>query len=315
MAVKYTEFDTTQANLLTDLQTAILGSTDWTRPNAVTFPNLYKAVAPSGAQLIVDFTDTAITTSRLNIAVWRAHDGTTGTDKLTRSLFWRRADGSTTAQPVHVTVSVGPSHIFVQTEGAYPGETGFPENTTYGSIKTYFYIAEMMPYFDITVDPVPVVIAGGFSGTTPAAVNTSSWRCYASRNTQNTFSWRSGVLGSVQFPNKTTSINGVGLPNVGADEDFYLFPYVYFDEDEGMRGRLSNIFFAGWNYDYHDTPMIPIPPVGAIVTYNGQQYKLLTATKNSAVANEYIWSSLGASHTYNTGEHYKSIVIAVPYSV
>lgn len=311
MATIYREFDTTVANFLADLRTAITASTDWTRPAAAGFPDMYQATTTRGAKMIVNFADAAIDTNKATIGVWRDHDGTTGTDKLLRYLPFRRTAGGTTANPLHVVVSAGKEHLFVSVEGPYGSEAG-TEHTTYGSMRTYFVICDLVPYFDATVDPIPAVVVAGFHTTSADVDDNQSYRAYVSRNSDNTSSWRSAVLASLEFPHRGTG-QSYTLRNEGVDGQYYLFPYVVFDEYEGMRGRLNGIFYAGFTYQDNNVH-VPNPPNGSVVTYAGSPYKLVAPTKSNSTVNIFVWGPLGASYTYSGTHGHKSVVIAVPHA-
>lgn len=311
MATKYTEFDTTPANFVADVRTAILGSADWAQPNAAGKPGLMKATTTRGAQMVVDLSDAAPNNGYAQFGVYRTHDGTTGVDKVVRYLHWKNGNTGANTDKIHCVVSAGKEHLFINTEGPYPSETN-TESNVFGSTRTYFYMSDLVPYFDNTVDLVPAVIIGGNHTTAPNQDTSLTYRCLVSRNAKDTVSWRYGKLASLQFPSRDNGPS-TALRNVGADGSFFLFPYVLFDDAEGMRGRLNALFFAGFNYAGGDGIDIPTPPVGDIVNYGGSPYKLLAVNK-AAQNSQFIWGSLGASYTYNAPHNFKSTVVAVPYS-
>src|SRR3954471_9618280 len=120
MALAYSEFTTTQANLVADLKTAITSSSDWANITG----NILKATTTRGAQMVVDLTDAAIALNLLTIAFYRTHDGVTGVDKITRFIYFKSGATGATTNPVYCVVSASKEHLYVSVEGPRSGQTG-----------------------------------------------------------------------------------------------------------------------------------------------------------------------------------------------
>lgn len=308
MPLHYAEFDTTQTNLLADLRTHILTSTDWTRPNATGKPSLYKATTTRGAEMIFDLEDSALDTYRMNMAVWRTHDGTAGTGQSLRWLYWRPSAGAST-NPLHCIVSVSKEHVFISVEGPRANESG-AVNSTYGSERNYFWMSDVVPYFGS--DTVPVVAAGGqMASTTYASVSNGSHELNVSRNAAGLTTWPKAKLLTPSFPSVYGSETVNATRSAKADNQVYLFPYVVFEDADGMRGRLSSFFFAGLSHS--DSDVTP-PAIGSKVQYQGSWYKLLAVSKgngsssSSSIVN---WGQFGAA--LNTSSNpFRSPIVAVP---
>jgi len=308
MATAYTEFTCLGQDLLANLQTAILASSDWTRPNPATLPNLYKGVTTRGAQMCVDLNDAAITTSLLTLGVYRTHDGTTGVDKITRYIPTKRTTTGSLAQNYYRgVVSVGKEHLFISLEGPRPGEVN-TDSTSYGSIRSYFFMNDIIPYHPSSIDTVPAVAVGGWLvNSTTSAFSNQNHNTVSSRNPANTGSWSPGKLTSLTFPLSNWS-DSIGVNWTGPDGDLYLGPYVLFDDYSGIRGRLASFFYAGFNtVSTYETA----PNAGnQLITYQGKQYKLLNVTKSDG--NAQMWGQFGANPTNSGADSSRSVIVAVP---
>lgn len=307
MVLAYSEFVTTQANLLSAIRDAILVSTDWSRPNAAGKPNLLKCTTTRGADMIVDLEDAAPSLARAVMAVWRQHDGTTGVDKAARYLFWRyTTSGASAGMNVHVTVSADKDHLFISAEGPRPTETG-AYSATYGSIRTYFFMCDLVPYH--ASDTNPVVVAGGhMSDNSVSGISLNNHQVQTSQGF-NLEPWSFGKLCSVDFITMFTADTIQTKRECLWNDSYYLFPYVVVDDYAGLRGRLSSFFFAGYNQST-DSPEISTPAVGSKVQYDGKWYKLVSPCKGDGSSN-YFYGQFGA--VANTGSNQgRSVVIAIP---
>lgn len=302
----YSEFNTTQANLLADLRTAILASAAWSRPNAASKPSTYKCTTTRGADMVFDLEDAAISTFAMTIGVWKSYDGVTFTDKTQRYLYWRNSGGAST-NILHCIVSVSKEHVYISVEGPRAAEAG-TENGTAGSARQNFFMCDLVPYH--AADTNPVVFAGG---TTNAALGASSPQAnmigHLSRDYSNTISWSQGYLATLTTPAANAAVS-LNYNNACAiDGNYYVYPYVYIGSSHGIRGRLATFFFAGFsapdqvNYDTAG------PPVGSKITYDGQVYKILYGNKTT-VNSGATYNQFGYTNNNNTGASY--IAIAVP---
>lgn len=311
MGTAYTELDTTGANWQTDITNAILASTDWSRPNAGGKPGLFQATTTRGAQMNVDIIDAALTLNTAQFGVYRTHDGTTGVDKITRYVPYKRQSGGALAtNPIHCVVSAGKEHLFISMEGPRQGEAGTDSNN-YGSEKTFFFLNDLNPYFDNTIDKAPAVVCGGWwASDASGSIANNSHRVAISRNHANTASWVQGRLQTLEFPHLYDNSNAISVNRMGLDGSYYLAPWVVFGDSSGMRGRLNSIFYAGMtNTDTYDAP---VPAVGSVVTYGSAKYKLLTAYKTDASFTT--WNCFGSVANQGGNVQMRSTVIAVPFT-
>jgi hypothetical protein len=319
MATAYTEFDCLGSDLLSTIQTAILASGDWARPNSGTFPTLYKATTTRGAEMVIDINAAALTVTTFTVDIFRSHNGTTGTAAARRYLRMKGASAGTLAtNTYHGIVSVGKEHFFLSVEGPRASEAN-PDNSSYGSVRSYIFINDLVPYFP-GVDTTPTVIHNANSsnaGTvSPSTASANIKVAYAARNGLNTLDHSPGRIGSV------ADLGGNGtevamLRNVALldDENFIVWPYVFSDSIEGPRGRLASFFFAGWSILSGTTDTTQsIPPVGQVIEWDGDLYKLLSVSKGDG--NNYSQSgAFGTAIQIATSTWMTSPIVAVPYAV
>lgn len=311
MGTVYREFTTTPANLVADLRTNILLSTDWSQPNA-SLPGLVKTVTGRGATIAVDFNAVAPTVQVGTFDVFASHDGTTAGPSVRKFLRYKRVSSGTTATVnLHVVLSAGRDHLFVSIEGPWTNEAN-TDSGNYGSIRNYLAISEITSYFDLAADPAPCVgVVGRQINGGPSWTN-GSYDIYVSRNRANNQSWVKGKVLSLD-PVVAASFGGTmlnGNRQTVSDGNYYLSPYVVAEDADGFRGRLGKLFMAGWNnQSYND---IPPPPQGQIVTYGGEQYRLIAANKSDAT--EDCYDALGIIANGSGGAYANSPVVAVPYA-
>lgn len=309
MALAYTELITTGANLLADLRTAILASSDWTRPNAGGKPDTYKAVNSAGVQMVVDLADVAPANNSLNLAFYDAYDGVTFGNKAQRFLWWSSQNGAFATKVLRCTVSLSSEHFFLAIEGARAGEAG-ADNATWGSIRNYFYVDTLVPYFTAPIDNAPTVVVGGnLMNVADQNPNVNlAHRCQVAKSVAGVSAYGNGILHTLQWP-ETSDASSVTVQRIGPDGKFYLFPYVFFDNTSGIRGRLASIFNAGQASPDNSVDQNPAAPVGQLVTYNGKNYKIMAANKGNSQAGSRVGGSLGGNVIYAT---ITSVLIAVP---
>lgn len=312
MPTAYQEFTCLGSNLLSTLQAAILASSDWVRPDSGGKPTLFKATTTRGAQMVVDTADVAVTVQVATFGVYRTHDGITGVDKISRYLYMKRVSaGTLAANTYRGVVSAGKEHLFVMIEGPRVGESS-PDSVGYGSIRNYFFMSDIVPYFDSTIDKAAAVAVGGAITATPSAgtLGVNHHVTVASRNMADTASWSPGKLLTLNFPIHYLQ-DQPGWQVNGPDGNQYLSPYVFVSDSNGIRGRLSSFFFAGWNLvNTFETPGV-VP--GSIVTYGGKQYKLLAVSKSDGTTGN-VWGQFGAVLNNTGGDAQRSPIVAVPYA-
>lgn len=266
-----------------------------------------KATTTRGADMIIDLMDAHVvlpTTYGLNMAAYTAHTGNPnggGSNRAPRNICWRY--GSPTASNViHCIVSVSKEHLFISLEGPRYGETN-PSDSGGGSVRQYLFINDLVPYFDD--DEEPCVVLGA---PLNLLVSSTDLFCHQSINQAGTNHWEQTKLGTLTFPNNRISYSAHLERMAAGDGNWYLFPYVAFGDYTGIRGRLANIWFAGFiNPEYND-PVVPSPPAFSKITYGGDTYKLLPL--NKGVGGSRVWGPLGAVDNY--GNAVQNIVAAIP---
>jgi hypothetical protein len=266
---------------------------------------ILKAMTTRGAAMILDLTDGFAESHNLNMAVWQSHDGTTGSGRSPRWLYWRSAAGVLNQQ-LHVIVSASKEHLFISVEGPRANEIG-ATSATLGSLRSYFFFDDVIPYH--ATDTTPVVFAGGAvtDNATASAANNSHQGNF-SRNLANLASWSVAKLLTLDFPsvNSTETIQITRLAS--GDGKYYLSPYVCFGDESGLRGRLRSFMHAGFTAS--DTPEIATPPVNQKITYEGQTYKLLAVSKSDGAV--VVWGQFGSAVNSSGTTFHRSPVVAVP---
>lgn len=267
---------------------------------------VFKCTTTRGADMIFEIED-ALTTS-IAIACWKSHDGTTGTDRTSRWLYHRAAAPTSTSIPLHVVLSLSKEHIFFSIEGPRANESG-ATSATVGSLKNYFFMDDVVPYHAGDTNPV-VFAGGGMAAAAAASAANNSHQGNFSRNYANTTSWSVAKLLSLDFPSVASTETIQVTHATSADGKFYLAPYVAFGDESGIRGRLSNFFFAGYNHS--DTPEIATPPINQKVTFGGKTYKLLAVHKSDGAT--FTWGQFGSALNNTTSIFHRSPIVAVPWT-
>lgn len=272
---------------------------------AVTLVNeVFKATTTRGADMIFEIEEGG--TSSLTLAAWKSHDGTTGTDKTQRWLYHRSSGVTATNIPIHVTLSISKEHIFVSLEGPRANEVG-ATNAVIGSVKNYFFMDDVVPYH--AADTTPIVFCGGSTAASAvASAANNSHQGNFSRNYANASSWSIAKLLTLDFPSISSTETIQVTHATSADGKYYLSPYVAFGDESGIRGRLSNFFFAGYNSS--DTPEISTPPINQKITYGGKTYKLLAVSKSDSISAT--WGQFGSASNAAASIFYRSVIVAVP---
>lgn len=317
MSFTYSEFATTPANLVADLKAKILLSSDYTNPTG----QVVLATTPLGAKIAVDLNAVAPTTQKVSPGVWRAYAGTTGTDQyLGRNLWFKRVNsGATGTISLHVRVAAGNTLLYVDIEGPYASEN-FTDSVNYGSHRSAFAVAQLTPYFTGSpADAVPaVVLCGSASYTGYDAVTQSigSQMSHVSRNMADTASWSEAHLETLDHPTwGATVADGLSWNRqaLAADGNTYLAPYVLSEHIAGMRGRLTDLFFGGFN---NPSVLSGVDPNNGlqqndIVTYGGNTYKMLAPYKTDASNASVVAGSFGYAQNQVSPRHVCSPLVAV----
>lgn len=299
MATAYSTFDTTPTNLVADLKAKILLSTDWANITG----QVVKATTTRGAQMVVDLADAAATAMRAQLGVYRTHDGSTGVDKVTRYVSWRDSGGAT-SDPLHVRVSAGKEHLYIDIEGPRPGEANAVDSNN-GSQRQCFYIGDLVPYFG-----GDTIAAVAMFGPTNQG-NFSGYTWHVSRNQGNNASWVPANAISLQIPTSANQsvfpMNSVN-PLAAGDGKLYMWPYVIVEQADGLRGRINKAFMCGVTTSSAGEAA---PALYSKRTYGGDTYILLNPIKAANTSN---WSNSGfGAHAWNSTAT-QSSVVAIPFS-
>lgn len=301
----FSEFDTTPANVVADIKTKILLSSDWSNISG----DIVKATAPSGAEMVVNLAKAAAGNTVLNLSVWRSHNAGVGVDEKLYFLPWKRTSGSTSASsdPIHVKVSAGPELLYIEIEGPRGGETN-AESAVNGSDRCSFCIGSITPYFDVAQDAVPaVVVVGNYTSSTIASQPVA----YVSRNAANTTSWVPAYLLTLT-PFSMTEVATYTGHHTGLDGKTYLMPWVVSEVAGGLRGRVTAAWFGGPSPSTLSSSSDPTLAAGQRYTYDGRTY-LLTSPSRVMGAILHTFSLAWAPYTSSSPLNaYLGALLAIP---
>lgn len=270
---------------------------------------LLKATTTRGAQMVIDLNDGVVNGQQSTIAFYRTHDGTNtgGVDRLGPRYLFHRGNVGATTSTLHMTVSAGKEHLFISVEGTRGHETG--AYTTFGGQKTYAFICDVVPYH--VADTIPVVAVSGASAVTSQSWTNNAHQVWVSRGQGNAASWVPARLHTLCQPDLFTTLNQMGYqPEALGDGKYYVFPYVVIEETDGLRGRLSDFFFGGFNDGVLTADVYPA--VGRRITYNSKTYKLLQVNKSEGTSGWSVWGPFGASVNGGNTTQQRSMIVAVP---
>lgn len=281
---------------------------------AVGVGSIVKATTTRGAQMVLDLSDAAATTLQLTFAMYRTHNGTTGVDKINR--YMSNMSLTATTNTVRARVSASKEHLYIEFEGPRNGEAGYDVN--YGNARRFMFMGDIVPYFVGDTIPAVVVIAADSSNS-----SSSGRKAVVSRNQGDQDSWVPATLLTLCVPSVPLSTNDVdGLYHNSwqqfskGDGKVYLSPWVVAEDKDGMRGRIGQMFFTGWNWVNTVSPdgWSPIGfqfSEGARVSYGGTTYIVQKPISTNVTTNAGALA-LGALQAYRTNDF--SPLIAVPYS-
>lgn len=267
-------------NLLADIRTAILTSSDWSRPNAGAKPNLVKATTTRGAEIVLDLEDAALTNQKMQWAAYTSYDGTTFGDKRTGWLWTLRTNTGTLATNYYYWfVSAGKEHIFISIDGPRWGDPAGVAG--WGGARGYLFIDSLTPYYDNTLDPAPVVVVGTSDWNNSYGVDQSDAYVFVSRNVANTVSWSAGVLQTL------SSLNGHNSsPNrEGLDGKMIFPPFVFFDDVDGYRGRLTSLYYGGWGETSFPNQQQFLVPAEQDFVFDGKTYRSRYVSRGNGDSN------------------------------
>lgn len=269
--------------------------------------------------MVVDLADAAPTVQRAQVAFYTDYDGATLGTKSTSTRFVnykRAASGTTATDFVYWWCSVSKEHLFIMLEGPRAADAN-PDDVTYGSLREYMFISSLTPYFTTPTDPTPCAIA--FASRSANIVHTYTSFDHKAIVTKTVgggqAAWGMGSLCTLAYPSGWGQLTGDTVNRYGLDGNQYLGPYVYFDDVDGMRGRLSSLFYGGPAYPTSDGIVVgqPMFTPTSKVTYGGQTYKWLVGNKTDNGNNGSIFGPLGGwfNSTGFTG-YINGPLIAVP---
>lgn len=313
-----TEYRTVTAVAATTITVAALTFAHALGTNVYWATESYKATTTRGATMMFDLADGPINlTHALQITSYAEDLGGLphANPKLgTRWLTFKGLNsGAVTTNFVYWWVSVSKEHVFIMVEGPRATETG-ADSAQYGSVRTYMFMSDLVPYFGSGVDPTPTAVLHMSGDAAYKSTNGPySHKPQVTRNLAGTKNWNYGVLTTLDFPGQ---VGPYQANRYAPDGNLFLSPYVYFDDEDGMRGRLNNIFYAGPNSPGGDwaAPEETVSP-NSFTTYGGVKYKILAANRNNTLNAGAIFGPLGW-FTQNSGLPGStwSPLIAVPYS-
>jgi len=289
MAQHFAFYDTTPANWVADTKAQILNSTDWSNITA----NIVKATTTRGAQMVLDLNKSAPVNNYATVAFWRTHNGSTGTDEITRYLHWKYTSGGTTSNTLHCLVSASKEHLILQVEGPYGGETN-TDQVESGSKRNTLVIADIVPYHG--GDTIPAVVSYALNNTNQANV-TGNGFLPVSRNQADSAAWVPATLATLCTPvtqDTGSSSTPAMVQHVAkGDGKTYLFPFVVIENQDGLRGRLNNMYWAGWSRSAVSQEGSGLTE-GSTVSYGGSDYLIRKFSKALNVSGSQTYTPFGA---------------------
>ena len=316
MGLVYSEFDTTVANLVADLKAKILLSSDYSNPTG----QVVKATTPLGAQIVCDLIGGGSPgTAGFTPTFWRLWTGTpgAGTDQLSgRWLYWKRTGTGSTANPLHCRVAAGPTLLYIEIEGPRAAEAG-ADSTTWGSQRQCVCVAQLTPYFAGDTTPAVVVMGStstiGFNQTTSASV--VSQLCHVSRDQANASSWVEARPFTLAQPQTLQALPWT-TPSLASDGNVYLAPWVIYESVAGMRGRLTDVFYAGWQNapSHNSADYLSMLQSGDIVTYGGNSHKITMPYKSDGTSSGHVGGSFGMPYNWDGPRQTHGPLLAVRMS-
>ena len=240
-----------------------------------------KSVTADGAELVIDVGYLAPTTQRVGMKVYRSHDGTTGVDeKIIYPRYMANSAGATTTLPLHVLVAAGEDFLFFTIAGPRAGES-FAESAP-GWMDSVF-LGRILPY-----DPVdtskPVLLSGRYTDSNVTLMPLA----YVSRDAADVASWVPAHLGTITWPTSPPQSVAINLnPKRGSTR--FLWPYVVSETTDGPRGRLKDVFYAGWQAAWPSYGSGQHDVAGKRIVKDGITYQAVYALRHSS----YIGNAFG----------------------
>jgi len=131
---------------------------------------------------------------------------------------------------------------------------------------------------------------------------------YVSRNQFDSAAWVNARLHTLQIPIFGTASQVYAQRQLAGDGTLYLVPWVVFEDSAGIRGRLTDMFFAGWAGS-DDTFVNQNLADGMPVSYSGNTYKVTTPYRADGTGSAHCYGTLGVLN--NASAPTRSPLIAV----
>lgn len=289
MAIYYSEYTTTPANWVSDTKTKITTSTDWSNITG----DIVKATTTRGAEMVLNLNKATPVNNYATVSFWRTHNGTTGSDEITRYLHWKYQSGGTTSNTLHCVVSASKEHLILQVEGPYGTESNY-DHIDSGSKRSTLVMADIVPYHaGDTQAAVGVFCNAGTSQSSSQGNNFLS----VSRDQGNANSWVPANVATVTpivSIEYNSAVNHLMQHVAKGDGKTYLFPFVVLEQQDGMRGRLNNVYWAGWSRgNASGGQEAPGLSEGDIVTYSSADYIIRKSSRAIGTSGSATYSPLG----------------------
>jgi hypothetical protein len=288
MAQHFAFYDTTPANWVADTKAQITTSTDWSNITA----NIVKATTTRGAEMVLDLNKAAPVNNYATVAFWRTHNGSSGTDEITRYLHWKYQSGGTTSNSLHCLVSASKEHLLLQVEGPYGSESN-TDHVESGSKRTTLIMADIVPYHG--GDTTETVAVWSNIVNTQSTSNGNQY-IHVARNQADTGSWLPASLTTINTLWGQDAAQGampMTLQHIAkGDGKTYLFPYVVIENQDGLRGRLNNMYWAGWSRSAINGEGGGLTE-GSTVTYGGSDYVIRKFFKALNISSSSSYSPFG----------------------
>lgn len=289
MALHYAEYTTTAANWVSDTKTQITTSTDWSNITG----DIVKATTTRGAEMVLDLNKAAPVNNYATVAFWRNHNGSSGNDEITRYHHWKYQSGGTTSNTLHCVVSASKEHLLVMTEGPYGPESN-TDHVESGSKRATLMLADIVPYHG--GDSTAAVVAVAHISSSQSAT-TGNYFAAVSRDAPDAASWVPAQLAVVQSPFSPDMISSLGTSTLQVtaegDGNSYLFPFVVVETENGLRGRVNNVYWAGWS-----KPTSAAEGQGftenSLVTYGGNTFRIRRCVKAISTSSSATVTPFGA---------------------
>jgi hypothetical protein len=297
-ATYYAEYNTTPSAWVADTKAQILNQTDWSNITG----NIVKATTTRGAQMVIDLNKSAPLNNYATVSFFTTHNGSTGTDEVTRYLHWKQSSGGTTSNSLHCFVSVSKEHLLIGAEGPYGVESN-TDNADLGSKRSILLLADIVPYH--AGDTVACVAMWG-NNSTSSSQSTGNYFLAVSKDQSNTGAWVTAQGATLTGPMSADNTSNTPLQfqhRAKGDGKTYIFPLVIVEMVDGLRGRLNNLYWAGWSRSNANMTGDNAGGLseGDVVTYSSHDYVIKRVVKGSGSGSTtyFPWGGTSTAGTTN----------------